>query len=110
MKIVDVDKFFEYGVGVGMFMVSVALLVLVFRYFTKSSEKISENFAKNFNAMDIRHGHERAMWQEAEDRRQKATNDVVLRIDTTIRECLMNSQHDNTRPYSTDLNQQEGKV
>jgi predicted PurR-regulated permease PerM len=85
---INIEKFFEYGVGVGMFMVSVALLIIVFRYFTKSNEKISDNFTKSIESIDQRHKEERQLWQKAEDRRQESTNQVVLRIDQTIRECL----------------------
>jgi len=89
MKILEVSKYFEYGVGVGMFMVSVILLILVFRYFTKSNEQISENFSKTISNLDDKHRDERDLWQSAEDRRLKTTQEVVMRIDTTIRECLM---------------------
>lgn len=87
----DLDKYFEYGVGVGMFMVSVILLLLTFRYFTKSNEAIAKNFSDSLDHLDERHRDERDLWQTSEDRRQNQTNEVIMRIDRTIRDCLKNT-------------------
>ena len=85
----DLSKFFEYGIGAGMFVVSVGLLIIVFKYFTKANKETAKEFMQSVEMLDSRHRDERESWQKSEDRRQKQANDVVLRLDQTIREILI---------------------
>lgn len=106
-NISETDKFFEYGIGVGMFVVSVlltlgilSLVLWVFLKISKTANKTfkdaTDNFIGSVERMDDQHREERKLWEDRETDRQKqslavqeASNKVVSALEKTIRECLV---------------------
>lgn len=105
--ITETDKFFEYGIGVGMFVVSVlltlgilSLVLWVFLKISKTANKTfkdaTDNFIGSVERMDNQHREERKLWEDRETDRQKqaiqvqeTSNKVVSALEKTIRECLI---------------------
>jgi hypothetical protein len=49
------DRVFEYGIGAGMFVVSVALIYAMLKYFSNTYKHISEDFSKSIKNLDDKH-------------------------------------------------------
>lgn len=106
-QIGQTDKIFEYGIGAGMFVVSVLLtlgiLSIVLLALSKMAKNANntftsatENFIRSVERMDDHHREERKLWEDREDDRQKqslavqeASNRVVGQLEQTIRECIL---------------------
>jgi hypothetical protein len=84
------DRVFEYGIGAGMFVVSVALIYAMLKYFSNTYKHISEDFSKSIKNLDDKHRDERAAWHKMEDMRNERANHVVKQLDETIREIIRN--------------------